>query len=236
MLRGVGWFSVVASLCIASVACVSTEPGDGEEGAQAIVNGKGGKGHGGKGHGGKGHGGWGHGGKDHDGKGHDGKGCNGGGGEAKVTICHIPPGNPDNAHTIEVGAAALGAHLAHGDTLGECGDEGEGEGEGGEGGSTGSGSGPVCSVDGVPCDADIDCCSNLCGGSGICVSQCTLGPELGGSSCSADNDCCAGSCIEGSCYEGWSCNLPGAPCNPDSESAEFWCCFGLSCGADGACH
>lgn len=39
----------------------------------------------------------------------------------KVTICHIPPGNPGNAHTIVVGVAAVPAHLAHGDTLGECG-------------------------------------------------------------------------------------------------------------------
>lgn len=38
----------------------------------------------------------------------------------KVTICHIPPGNPSNAHTISVGASALDAHLAHGDTEGEC--------------------------------------------------------------------------------------------------------------------
>ena len=32
----------------------------------------------------------------------------------------IPPGNPDNAHTITVGADALDAHLAHGDSEGEC--------------------------------------------------------------------------------------------------------------------
>jgi hypothetical protein len=38
----------------------------------------------------------------------------------KVTICHIPPGNPDNAHTIRVSENAVDAHLAHGDTLGEC--------------------------------------------------------------------------------------------------------------------
>jgi hypothetical protein len=42
--------------------------------------------------------------------------------EEKVTICHIPPGNPENAHTIVVGASAVPAHLEeHGDTLGECG-------------------------------------------------------------------------------------------------------------------
>jgi hypothetical protein len=38
----------------------------------------------------------------------------------KVTICHIPPGNPGNAHTINVSGNAENAHLAHGDTLGEC--------------------------------------------------------------------------------------------------------------------
>ncbi len=37
-----------------------------------------------------------------------------------VTICHIPPGNPGNAHTICIGESAVPAHLAHGDTLGPC--------------------------------------------------------------------------------------------------------------------
>mgnify|MGYP001619380431 CR=1 FL=1 len=40
--------------------------------------------------------------------------------EDQVMICHIPPGNPNNAHTIIVGANAVNAHLAHGDYLGEC--------------------------------------------------------------------------------------------------------------------
>ncbi len=38
----------------------------------------------------------------------------------KVVICHIPPGNPGNRHTIEVGEPAVPAHIAHGDTLGPC--------------------------------------------------------------------------------------------------------------------
>jgi hypothetical protein len=43
------------------------------------------------------------------------------GGAEKVTICHIPPGNPANAHTITVGAPAVPTHLAqHGDCLGAC--------------------------------------------------------------------------------------------------------------------
>jgi hypothetical protein len=38
----------------------------------------------------------------------------------KTTICHIPPGNPANAHTLCVGNASVEAHLAHGDTLDVC--------------------------------------------------------------------------------------------------------------------
>lgn len=41
-------------------------------------------------------------------------------GNSKVTICHIPPGNPSNLHTITVGASAVPAHIAHGDYLGAC--------------------------------------------------------------------------------------------------------------------
>jgi len=42
--------------------------------------------------------------------------------ENKIKICHIPPGNPDNAHTIEVSQSAIEAHLDHGDSLGPCDD------------------------------------------------------------------------------------------------------------------
>ena len=42
-------------------------------------------------------------------------------GVEKVTICHIPPGNPGNAHTITVGEPAVAAHIAeHFDTVGPC--------------------------------------------------------------------------------------------------------------------
>jgi hypothetical protein len=38
----------------------------------------------------------------------------------KVTICHIPPGNPGNAHTITVSKNAVQAHMNHGDIMGPC--------------------------------------------------------------------------------------------------------------------
>ena len=41
-------------------------------------------------------------------------------GEAQITICHIPPGNPSRRNTITVGASAWPAHQAHGDTQGAC--------------------------------------------------------------------------------------------------------------------
>ncbi len=38
----------------------------------------------------------------------------------KVTICHIPPGNPNAAHNITISQSAVKAHLGHGDTDGSC--------------------------------------------------------------------------------------------------------------------
>ena len=37
-----------------------------------------------------------------------------------ITLCHYPPGNPDNGHTITVGLGAKDAHMGHGDTIGAC--------------------------------------------------------------------------------------------------------------------
>jgi hypothetical protein len=73
----------------------------------------------------------------------------------KTTICHIPPGNPANAHTLCIGNAAVPAHLKnHGDYLGVCQNEtpcppptgaagapGGGDSGGGAGGAAGAGTG-----------------------------------------------------------------------------------------------
>ena len=40
--------------------------------------------------------------------------------DMKINLCHIPPGNPHNFHTILVSKNAMQAHLDHGDFVGEC--------------------------------------------------------------------------------------------------------------------
>jgi hypothetical protein len=55
----------------------------------------------------------------------------------KTTVCHIPPGNPANQHTICVGNPAVPAHMAHGDFLGSCCGTGAGGGGGTGGGADG---------------------------------------------------------------------------------------------------
>jgi hypothetical protein len=43
----------------------------------------------------------------------------------EFVVCHMPPGNLDQAHTITVrGEHARNAHLRHGDTMGPCDDGG----------------------------------------------------------------------------------------------------------------
>ena len=42
-------------------------------------------------------------------------------GPDKVLVCHVPPGNPANAHVISVSPNAVAAHFAHGDCLADQG-------------------------------------------------------------------------------------------------------------------
>ena len=65
----------------------------------------------------------------------------------KTTICHLPPGNPANAHTLCVGNPAVPAHLAHGDHLGSCCDTTGGGGAGGGGAGGGGGGGGTQTAD-----------------------------------------------------------------------------------------
>lgn len=101
----------------------------------------------------------------------------------KTVVCHIPPGNPGNEHTIIVGDAAVPAHLAHGDHLGEC----SGGGPAGAGHEVPAGNdGPVWSLglgwnvdtniylvgEGAPWTDDYSSCiQGLCGGTGAAIDR-----------------------------------------------------------------
>ena len=87
---------------------------------------------------------------------------------ARVTLCHRPPGNPDQGFMITVGGAAVAAHLAHGDSLPlTCADiDGCGLQDDGCGGTLDCG--PCCAVciPFVNCGGVDDGCGNIlnCGG------------------------------------------------------------------------
>jgi hypothetical protein len=89
------------------------------------------------------------------------------GSSGNITICHVPPGNPANAHTIVVGGPAWNGHRNHvGDSLGPC--EGGGQpdagvppGDGGTSQPDAGTSDPICAPEGAMCGDGVACCDGL---------------------------------------------------------------------------
>ena len=104
--------------------------------------------------------------------------------ECWVLDSHVPPGNPDNFHTILVGESAVRAHLAHTDLLGDCGDLCE----------------QLCD-DGNPCTID------ACDATGSCLDP----PDREPTDCDDFESCTEDSCSpETGCVND---PLPGDPCD-----------------------
>lgn len=127
----------------------------------------------------------------------------------KVLVCHIPPGNPENAHEILVSANAVPALLAHGDILGECPDDNDAGPDGGSDAGTDGGT-----------DGGLDAGPNG-------------GPDAGNPECVLDLDCSDGifcngveSCIDGECVDG------AAPCEDYCEESLRLC---FECKEDSEC-
>ena len=98
---------------------------------------------------------------------------------AKVTVCHIPPGNPMEAHTIQISSSAVSAHLDHGDYLGECNVCAPGS-------TVSCYTGPA-GTDGVgTCTAGTQTCADG-SGYGACTGEVTPAPEVCDDG--LDNDC-----------------------------------------------
>jgi hypothetical protein len=127
-----------------------------------------------------------------------------------TTICHVPPGNPQNAQTLCVGNSAVKAHLTNhaGDTIGACASCGDGV-----------------------CNGDEDCstCPNDCGqcqprcGDGICNGLETC------RSCPGDCGACPPICGDGTCDTSENCNNCSADCG--ICPGQTLCCQKL----DGSC-
>ena len=163
--------------------------------------------------------------------------------QPKIAVCHCPPGNPDNCHTIVIGALAVDAHLAHGDTIGPCanGDPGGGEPAGQETACCPAGL-LQCMDDVDPADcqlmggapfgmcaacADVACpppaCVNARGG-------CTTPHDSPG----CDNlDCCTQICeqVPSCCTDEWTQECADLQCMATTDQVD--CCFPLGfCAED----
>jgi hypothetical protein len=145
------------------------------------------------------------------------------GGGGKICLCHIPPGDPANEHTICVGAPAVQAHIRHGDTIGAC--------VASCGGSTGTTceAGKFCKHPAGVCDPAAE---------GVCVSiptSCTdtPGPVCGCDGTTYDNSCLADTAGVGILHAGaCACEAPSA-CGGTSGAT---CAAGEFCEKpDGAC-
>ena len=153
----------------------------------------------------------------------------------KVTICHIPPGNPDNAHAITVGAPAVPAHVAqHGDVVCAAGNSNCCPGD-----TTAS---AVCT--------NFETDANNCGGCGIICATgetCTDGEcsAVPVPTCTAPGAPC-GACGAGACFANCgtpTCALtcinravpaPPPPCATDADCPPGAICVSPGC-AGGLC-
>jgi len=130
----------------------------------------------------------------------------------KITICHIPPGDPNNPQTIEISEKALQTHIQkHGDTLGPC-------------------EALVC----VP-----PTCTPSCGENGTCVADdvCVCDTGFYGDlctipSCTSNEDCNDGnSCTLDACNDVGQCVAAPIPgCIPDDR-----CLTNSDCNDSNSC-
>lgn len=174
--------------------------------------------------------------------------------EKKVAVCHLPPGNPANAHTITVGEAAVNAHLVHGDELGECptGCSSDAACEDGNACTADTcADGGLCLHDSVDCDDTNACTTDSCDPGSGCVWSPNDGVACDdGNDCTASDMCagtaCQGTAITGCCDADTDC-LDQDPCTTDACNGNHECtnvpkgctapdeCSIGACDADGNC-
>ena len=153
------------------------------------------------------------------------------GGNTKIEICHIPPGNPDNFHTIKISENAYSAHLAHGDLGGPC----------NAACATLCDDGNACTIDDtgdcaevgcpitpdpVDCNDQNECTNDSCNSTSGCVNTPLLGEICnddqlcsGPDTCNAQGEC-QGPAIDSCCLGDEDCSqnlCDQASCNLDTN-------------------
>ena len=151
----------------------------------------------------------------------------------KVKVCHIPPGNPENFHTITISDKALAAHLAHGDLAGSCFANAEALCDDGN----------ACTIDAmdpesetclvehpaVDCDDSNLCTSDTCDPANGCQSApivCDDGDLCTVDMCNPADGQCSGTPID--------CGALGV-CLPATGQCDFPC-DGITCDPISQCH
>jgi hypothetical protein len=143
----------------------------------------------------------------------------------ELEICHFPPGNPANFHTITIGASALPAHLAHGDFGGPCPND--------------------CSLFGSICDDGDACTADTCRADGSCAHSSPMDCD-DGNPCTADScDALTGTCVNAplpgttTCDDHDVCTGPVDHCDPTGQcrgTPIAGCCTAdATCNDDNAC-
>ncbi|MGH7339442.1 MAG: hypothetical protein ACREKH_03040 [Candidatus Rokuibacteriota bacterium] len=123
----------------------------------------------------------------------------------KTTICHFPPGNPANFHTITVGDNAVSAHVNnHGDLIGSCLENCE----------------TICD-DGNACTIDVEPDPEQC----ICTAE--PRPQV---DCNDGNQCTADACdpVNGTCTNDPG-PLDGSACDDGDPGTTGEVCVNGSC-------
>lgn len=177
----------------------------------------------------------------------------------KVTICHLPPGNPSNYQTITISSSALKAHLGHGDLGGACPNDCNLVSNACDDANLCTND--VCNSDGtcshspINCNDGNSCTNDTCNPSVGCVSAATVGQSCndnnactGGDQCNASGTC-AGTAVSGCCLSDAdcfdndkctsdTCNLTANTCSnsPKVCSAVDACSTNTCAPDDGTCQ
>lgn len=154
----------------------------------------------------------------------------------KVTICHLPPGNPSNVQLITVGAPAVPAHLAnHGDAVCAAGNNDCCADRSGEVCTNLQDDANNCGRCGIVCPAGDICSAGVCGcsiaGDTNCNGTCT-DTSTDPSNCGQCGTVCSEGqvCNSGVCVTTFACPvLDGLGCYwLDCEQYDGHCCWDLN--------